>query len=235
MNSVEILINKKRKIKECFNNWKNKENKSLTKREILNNLIKHKNNINNKNNFINSVITIVLLRIKKDTFKFMINMSKLNSLEKIYNKIIIKSFKKEFLEKLKFIKSSYNDIIFLKVKNSIERYSDSKENNENNNIGIKRVKTNIKRYRTNNIDLDDNKEEDISCFKFKNKLLKYSSNKIEEDDDNKDIVIKRVKTNIQKYSKNNIIRFSDDEESKNQSKITEEDEIINNINTEKKN
>ena len=101
LNSVEILINKKRKIKECFNNWKNKENKSLTKREILNNLIKHKNNINNKNNFINSVITIVLLRVKKDTFEFMINISKLNIIEKIYNKIIIKSFKKQFLEKLK--------------------------------------------------------------------------------------------------------------------------------------
>ena len=235
LNSVEILINKKRKIKECFNNWKNKENKSLTKREILNNLIKHKNNINNKNNFINSVITIVLLRVKKDTFEFMINISKLNIIEKIYNKIIIKSFKKQFLEKLKFIKSSYNDIVFLKIKNSIERYSDSKDKNENNNIGIKRVKTNIKRYRTNNIDLDDNKEDDISCFKFKNNLLKYSSNIIEKDDDNKDIVIKRVKTNIQKYSTNNIIRFSDDEESQNQSKITEEDEIINNINTEKKN
>ena len=176
----------------------------------------------------------------------MTTIYKLEKLKKIYNKTIIKLLKKDFIQKLKIIKNTSNDIIFCKVKNNLKRYSttfnDNKTGNENNNNSdIKKVKTNIKRYSTNNFEIKDIKEDDIVSYNMKNNLKRYSTTLFKKDDNKtdkeKDIPsIKIVKTNIKRYSTNNV-EIKDNEEIKNQNKIIEEEDEninINNVNSKEK-
>ena len=87
-----------------------------------------KRNIFNNTKIIDSMLNIISSRVKKEIFNIIKNISKLNYLKNIYNKINDKTLKKEFFANLK----------------------DKSKSNTDKDIGMFKITINLKKYVKNN-------------------------------------------------------------------------------------
>ena len=140
----------KRNIRKKLKNYLSKKKffikwfQNISNLEILKNIKNNKKNdlkettINNTNNLINCILNIVTKKIKRQVFKNINIIYKLNCLEKAFNKFYIKLLKKDFMNKLKklLIESNNNksddDIPIVKIKIILKKYTNNKEENKVN-------------------------------------------------------------------------------------------------------
>ena len=96
--------------------------------DLVDNFMIKKRNIFNNSKIIDSMLNIILGRVKKEIFNIIKNISKLNYLKNIYNKINNKTLKKEFFANLK----------------------DKSKSNFDNSIAMIKITVNLKKYVKNN-------------------------------------------------------------------------------------